>query len=141
MSMLLDNQIEELELDEMDASEIEKTVSALSAEGMEYRRKRKEVRYKLYRLFTEAHGGPSAEVDKKFKKKFEKQKNFSGWKWFGINWDVSITDPYECVHRDKSQIEEWNELVQAKFPRIEPGGKVTYPDINIRKKVEKHHNK
>lgn len=132
----LDKEIDNLKIDEMSELEIDRTVSSYSEEGMAFRKKRREVRYKLYRLRTEAVGGPAAEVDIKFIKQFEADPLFDGWKFFGLTWDVAADDPYRCVHRDKSNTQEWDELVEAKFPRVEPGGKLTYPDINVRKKIE-----
>lgn len=132
----LDRKIDKLELDEMSTAEIERVVSAISQEGLDIRRKRKDVRYKLYRIQTETNGGAASQVDEDFKEKFEVQDMFEGWRLFGINWDVSMEDPYRVVHRVKSLSEEWDELIMAKFPRVEPGGKVTYQDINVRKKVE-----
>ena len=32
--------------------------------------------------------------------------------------------------------DEWDEIIASKFPSIAPGGKITYPDITVRKKVE-----
>ena len=55
----LDKDIDDLELDKMSPKEIERTVKALSPEGMSMRRERKDIRYKLYRLATEANGGPA----------------------------------------------------------------------------------
>ena len=134
----LNDKIEDLELDEMTPKEIQRTVKALSPEGMAMRRSRKNVRYKLYRLATESLGGPASGVDDDFKESFEKHSHFGGWRFFGVTWDITADEPYECVHRAKSSIQEWDELVASKFPQIEPGGKVTYPDINVRKKVEKN---
>jgi len=137
----LHDEIEDIELDELSPKEIERTVKALSPEGMAMRRSRKDVRYKLYRLATEANGGPASGVDKKFIDRFEKDPNFGGWRFFGVTWDISADEPYQCIHREKSNIEEWDEIVASKFPQISPGGKVTYPDINVRKKIEKHHKR
>jgi len=137
----LDKKIDDLELDELSPKEIHRTVKALSPEGMLMRRERKEIRYKLYRLATEANGGPASEVDPDFIKKYESDPLFAGWRFFGIIWDISQTDPYECVHRDKSLLQEWQDVVRAKFPQVEPGGKVTYPDIHVRRKIEKQRKK
>lgn len=136
----LDDEIEELDdsIHKMDETEVEEVVSGLSMRGMTFRRDRKDVRYKLYRLRTEADGGPASEVDEEFKKKFEEHDLFGGWRFFAITWDVAFDDPFRCVHRDKSGVQEWDELVKAKFPQVGPGGKVAYPDINVRKKVEKN---
>jgi len=133
----LDKDIEDLELHDMSETEIEKTVSAFSAEGLELRRARKKVRYQLYRLRTESEGKCASESDDEFRKKFEDQPLFDGWRMFGTTWDVAMDDPYRIVHKTISEQEEWNEVVRSKFPQIEAGGKIVYPDINVRKKVEK----
>lgn len=132
----LETEIEELELSEMTASEIEKTVAAFSDEGMQLRAARKKVRYNLYRCRTEAEGKCGASTEDGFRDKFESQDLFGGWRFFGTTWDVAFDDPYRIVHKDRSEQQEWDELVAAKFPQILPGGKVVYPDIKVRKRVE-----
>ena len=59
----LDEEIEKLELHDMSTSEIERTISAFSTEGMEIRRARKKVRYQLYRLRSDAEGIAKSESD------------------------------------------------------------------------------
>ncbi|PNV85934.1 MAG: hypothetical protein C0610_09290 [Desulfobacteraceae bacterium] len=137
----LELEIEELELADMSAPEIERVVAALSDEGMQLRRARKEVRYKLYRCRTEAEGKCGSGTDEDFKKLFEDQDGFGQWRFFGVTWDVAFDDPYRIVHRDKSEQEEWDELVAAKFPTVLPGGKIVYPDIKVRKRVEEEAQK
>lgn len=147
----LDKEIEDLELHEMSPTEIEKVVNGFSSEARTLRKQRKDVRYWLYRLKTQAEGKTSVppvlkigdsesseEVPyEEFREKFESHPLFGGWRFFGITWDVAFEDPYRCVHKDKSELEEWEELVRAKFPTIEPlTGKIRYPDINVRKRVE-----
>jgi hypothetical protein len=132
----LEAEIEGLELADMSASEIEKTIAAFSAEGMELRAARKKIRYKLYRCRTEAEGKCGSGTNDEFREKFQTHPLFGGWKFFGVTWDVAFDDPYRIVHKDKSEQQEWDELVAAKFPQILPGGRVVYPDINVRKKVE-----
>ena len=132
----LEQDIEDLELHDKSEAEIKRVVSALSAEGMEIRKARKKIRYQLYRLKAEAEGFASNVSEEGFKEKFEEQRLFDGWRKFSVSWDVSTEDPYRIVHRVLSVQEEWNEIVAAKFPSVAPGGKITYPDINIRKKVE-----
>jgi len=132
----LETEIEELELADMSASEIEKTVAAFSEEGMQIRAERKKVRYQLYRCRTESEGKCGSDSEEDFKQVFESQPFFDGWRFFGTTWDVAFDDPYRIVHKDKSEQEEWDELVAAKFPSIGHDGKVTYPDINVRKSVE-----
>ena len=132
----LDNEIEELELHDMTFDQIERTVSAFSPEGMEMRRARKQVRYQLYRLRSEAEGKSQSQSTEDFKKSFESQPLFDGWRMFGTTWDVSMDDPYRIIHKDISEQDEWNEVIKAKFPAIDANGKLTYPDIKVRKKVE-----
>ena len=129
-------EIEEMELADMSETEIEKTVKSFSREGLELRSNRKKVRYQLYRLRTEAEGMCAADSDKKFIKIFEDQEFFDGWGNFGTTWDVAFDEPTRIVHRLLSGGDEWDELVKAKFPQITHEGKVVYPDINVRKKVE-----
>lgn len=135
----LEAEIEDIVLHDKTESEIARVVSAFSIDGMALRRARKQVRYKLYRLKSESEGKTSAHgiADDEFRAKFELDSNFGGWRFFGITWDVAFNDPYRCVHRDKSVVDEWDELVAAKFPQIQPGtGKVIYPDISVRQAVE-----
>ena len=137
----LNAQIENLELDSMSATEIEKVVKAFSEEGQKLRRARKKVRYQLYRLRTDAEGKCSAQSTAEFKKRFESNPMFGGWRFFGVTWDVAFDDPYRIVHKDISEQEEWEELIKAKFPTIGADGKISYPDINVRKKIEAHAKK
>ncbi len=132
----LDDKIEDIELADMGKTEIEKVVSALSEEGMLLRRTRRDVRYQLYRLRTDAEGKCATESTKEFAETFEKQDFFDGWRNFATTWDVAYDDPYRIVHRMHSEQEEWDELVRAKFPNIQPGGKIVYPDITVRNKVQ-----
>jgi len=132
----LEQDIEDLELHDKSESEIEKVISGLSVEGMEIRKARKTVRYQLYRLKGEAEGRCCNLSEEGFKEKFEDQRLFDGWRNFSVSWDVAINDPYRIVHRTLSVQDEWEDIIRAKFPSIEPGGKINYPDINVRKKVE-----
>lgn len=135
----LDQKIEKLdELDSMSSTQIERTVKAFSAEGVKLRNQRKDIRYKLYRLRTEKAGKCASGQTKKFRKKFENQPFFDGWHNFAVTWDVAFDDPFRIVHRKHSELEEWDEVVKAKFPVIKHGGKVEYPDIKVRKAVEAH---
>ena len=133
---VLNDTIDDLELENMSETEIEETVKAFSKEGMLLRKERKNVRYQLYRLRTESEGKTSSDSTKEFKQKFESQSYFDGWRMFGTTWDVAFDDPYRIVHKTLSEQEEWEELVGA-FPSI-VDGKVHYPDIKVRKKIEKH---
>ena len=134
---VLNSEIDDLELSEMSNTEIDSVVKAFSTEGMKLRKERKAIRYQLYRLRTEAEGKSSADVTKKFKNAFDSQPLFDGWRMFGTTWDVSFDDPYRIVHKTLSEQEEWKELMRAKFPEI-INGRIVYPDITVRKKVEQH---
>ena len=132
----IEEEIEDLELHDKSESDIEKVVSALSTEGMELRKARKTIRYQLYRLKGEAEGRCSNLSEEGFKEIFEEQRLFDGWRNFSVSWDVAMDDPYRILHRTLSVQEEWNDVVKAKFPSVAPGGKITYPDIKVKKKVE-----
>ena len=132
----LEQDIDALELHDKDEEEIERVIKAFSEEGLKLRRERKNVRYQLYRLKSEAEGRAANVSDPGFKEIFENQTFFDGWRRFSESWDVALDDPYRIVHRIRSVGEDWDAIVEAKFPRIEPGGKVVYPDITVRKRVE-----
>lgn len=133
----VDKKIEKLELSDMSTKEVERTVKAFSSEGLQLRADRKKVRYQLYRLRTEAEGRGAADSDKKFIDTFEKQPFFDGWINFASTWDVAFDDPTRIVHRTLSEQEEWDNIVRAKFPTITHDGKVLYPDMKVRDKVDK----
>ena len=132
----LEAEIEEIDLHDMDDKEIERVISGLSPEGMTLRRSRKKIRYQLYRLKSEAEGITSNVSEDGFKEKFESQDFFDGWRNFSLTWDVAMDEPERIVHRTHSVLEEWEEVIRSKFPSIEPGGKINYPDVKVRKKVE-----
>ena len=132
----LENKIEELELDEMSEEEINDTVKAFSSEGVKLRADRKKIRYKLYRLRTESEGKCASDVDDDFKEIFENQDGFDSWRMFATTWDVSMTDPRKVVSRALSEQDEWDNVVRSKFPQIKPDGKIVYPDIQVKQKVD-----
>lgn len=132
----LEDDIEEIELHDKSEKEIERVISGLSSEAMKIRRERKKIRYQLYRLQNEALGKCANVSEEGFKEKFEEQPLFDGWRNFTITWDTALDDPYRIVRRHHSALEEWEEVVAAKFPSVAPGGKISYPDITVRKKVE-----
>lgn len=82
---------------------------------------RKQVRYRLFRLRTEAVDGVEADpVPPGFKKHFSDQKWFDEWENFAITWDVGDPedpkprgsgDPLEVVPRYISIEEEWEETI------------------------------
>lgn len=128
--------ISEMDPEQMD--EVVRIIKGASQEAFQIRRERKVVRYKLYRLRTEAEGKSGAqEIDKQFRTQFESQPEFKGWRFFGQLWDVSLVDPYVVVGRDFTEQEEWESIVRAKFPQIAPdgSGRVVYPDIEVKRRV------
>lgn len=140
----LEDEIENIQLENMSKSQITKTIKSLSTEGMKLRATRKKIRYKLYRLRTEAEGKCGSDSSDDFRKSFEDQPFFGGWKFFATNWDVAFDDPMRIVHRELSEQDEWDELVKAKFPQIivgENGTKIHYPDINVRNAVQEDADK
>lgn len=132
----LDEKIEDIELADMSEEEVTRTVKAFSSEGMKMRAERKKVRYQLYRLRTDAEGKCSHDSSKEFVKSFEDQAIFDNWRNFGTTWDVSLTDPMMIVRRDLSEQEEWDDLVRRTYPQITHDGKVVYPDIKVKKRVD-----
>ena len=134
----LENEIEQLELHEMSQNDIERVISGFSVEATQLRRDRKKVRYQLYRLKNEAEGRTFSESTDEFKSIYESQSLFDSWRFFGVTWDVSMDDPQRIVHKDKSEVEEWEELLKAKVPILHPGGRIEYPDVNVRRKIEAH---
>lgn len=133
----IEENIESLDtLHEMEEKDITEYVKAFSQEGLSLRRKRKEIRYKLYRIQSQALGRSEYKVPEGFKEHFEEDPNFGGWRFFGVTWDVLLTDPWTCINRDKSVQEEWDDVVRAKFPVLKANGGIHYPDIKVKKAVE-----
>lgn len=76
--------------------------------------KRKQVRYMLFRLKTEADGGPKAtSIPRGFRPHFKKQEWFDGWENFGVTWDVEAEDPLTTRPRYESIHEEWDQQIEA----------------------------
>lgn len=129
------------DISEMDPEQLEEVVRVIrgtSQEAFDIRNARRKVRYKLYRLRTEAEGKSGAqEIGPEFRRVFESQPEFKGWRFFGHLWDVSLIDPYIVVGRDFTEEEEWASIVRAKFPHIVPdgSGRVVYPDIVVKERV------
>lgn len=111
-------------------------LGSVANEAVALRRRRKAIRYKLYRLRTEAQGRVAAEVEDEFREFYEKQEGFGGWKNFAMTWDVDLDDPEVIIHRDRSEAEEWEDVVKSRFPVIKPGGKIVYPDRKVEKAVK-----
>lgn len=137
----LDADIEALDddIEDMTEEDFERVIKGNSREALALRRARREVRYRLARIQTMVLGGPDAEDTENLKEQFEAMPLFSGWRWYGINWDVDLFDPYQIISREHSQVEEWEALIAQKFPRLTPGGGVQYPDLKVKKKVEENY--
>lgn len=128
--------VDELELADMSSAEITKAVKAFSKEGAKLRAERKKVRYQLYRLRTEAEGKCASGSDSVFRESFETQEGFDGWRQFASTWDVAMGDPNKVVSRSLSEQEEWDNVVASKFPQIKSDGRVVYPDLHVKAKVD-----
>jgi hypothetical protein len=78
---------------------------------------KKDIRYLLFRIRTEAEGATKAPpLPRGFKKGFEEQEHFDGWERFGITWDVIPADPWTTYRREKSLLQEHEEEMLAKVP-------------------------
>lgn len=128
--------LEDLELADMTEEDMTRVVKAFSSEGVALRAERKKVRYRLYRLRTEADGKCASESTEEFKKSFESQEGFDGWRAFATTWDVSFDDPFRVVSRIISEQEEWDNIVASKFPQIRSDGRVVYPDLKVKARVD-----
>lgn len=133
LDVVLDDMDESIE--DMTEEDFERIVKGNSREAFEIRRARKAVRYRLARIKTEVLGGPASEDHDGLKERFEAMPLFGGWRWYGVNWDVDLIDPFKIVSRTHSKIEEWEAIIAAKFPVIQPGGKIQYPDIKVKEAV------
>lgn len=75
---------------------------------------RKQTRYWLFRLKTEADGEAKATgLPRGFRGHFKKQEWFDGWENFGVTWDVEADDPLTTYPRYQSIHEEWDEVLNA----------------------------
>jgi hypothetical protein len=75
---------------------------------------RKQVRYWLFRLKTEADGGPKAVgVPRGLRAYFKKAEWFDGWENFGVTWDVESDDPTTTRPRYESIHEEWDHKIDG----------------------------
>jgi len=69
---------------------------------------RRNVRYQLYRIRTEAEGGASHKA-KQIKLYYEKQPGFTRWVGFAREWDVDSEGKHHLiVRRRNSEEQEWN---------------------------------
>lgn len=135
MKKTIDELIDELPMHEMDAEE---AISQLDPNSLAARLERRNIRYALYCMRSKQEGKNMPEdFDYNLTDKFEKQDGFDGWKNFATTWDVALDNPYSVVSRHFSEAEEWERVVQAKFPQIQPDGSVKYPDMKVKKAVDK----
>jgi hypothetical protein len=136
----MEHEIEEFVIEDHTPEEIEQKAKQLNNQIMVIRKERKAARYLLYRLRTEAESNGENfapdEANNSFKRTYMDQELFDGWLNFSVTWDVALANPKRIVHRDKSQSDEWEELVAAKYPMIEPGGKVIYPNETVKKRLQ-----
>lgn len=140
----LDKDVESLDLLEEAPTEedFQRVINGHSSEAFELRKRRKAVRYRLSRIQTMILGGCDAEDHEGLQQVFEGLENFGGWRLYRVTWDVSMDDPFRIVHKDRSERQEWEDIIRAKFPTIEPGtGKISYPDITVKEQVQKHHGR
>jgi len=141
MESEIDKQIDDIAMHEMTGEEALKQINPNSLRA---RVKRRDVRYLLYKFrgsVIERSDGSFTQlpdnIPKGFKKKYEDQDGFDGWKNFSITWDVALHDPELIINRMFSEEEEWQRIIQAKFPQIQPDGKIKYPDMRVKKAVDK----
>ena len=81
---------------------------------------RKQIRYSCFRLATEANGGAVAEgLPEGLKEHFEELPWFSGWKNYGITWDVSAETPLTMIPLKLSLEKAW-EMEALGFSRELP---------------------
>lgn len=132
----IDASIDEIEMTDITGDE---ALAQIDPNGLSARLTRREARYKLYKIRYALEKGKKLSNAKKAKKErefYEDQVGFDGWENFAMSWDVALHNPDVIVSRMFTETEEWERTVLAKFPRIEPGGKIVYPDLSVQKKVE-----
>lgn len=82
---------------------------------------RRQIRYVLFRLMTEADGGAKANKEKEGNMKlvdeirdhFETQDDFGGWSKFAKTWDVDEKAPLVAVLRTSSINSDWNNSIKG----------------------------
>lgn len=131
----IDEVIDDLPMHKMTGEEAIKKVNPNSLSA---RLERRQVRYALYCMRSKQEGKILPEdFDSTLPSKFEEQEGFDGWSNFAITWDVTLHNPYKITSRHFSEAEEWERVVQAKFPQIQPDGTVRYPDLSVKIAVDK----
>ena len=139
MQTPIDTEIDDLPMHEMDT---EKAIAKLDPNSIQARIKRKQIRYQLYCLRSQTEGKPLPEnLDKTLVGHFMLQPGFDGFKNFAVTWDVALHDPMKVVSRNYSETEEWDRVVQAKFPQIQPDGSIKYPDMKVKEAVDTEYKK
>jgi len=79
---------------------------------------RRQIRYLLQRLRTEAMGGVEPPIlPKGFRESFERQHKFRGWGNYQRVWDVDDSG-WNIVLLDISAEEAWNQLLLEKVPEL-----------------------
>lgn len=79
---------------------------------------RRQIRYLISRLRTEATGGVAApELPDGFRESFERQDKFRGWSNYQKVWDVDESG-WNIVLLDVSAEEAWNALLLEKVPEL-----------------------
>lgn len=134
----LSDEIEDLELADLSEEQIEEKWRQFSENSMNVREERKTIRYQLYKRKAQEDGKALGYMfDDGFIESYEKQLGFLGWKFFADEWDVAFNDPSTVVARAISAEDEWNEIVRAKFPQIQPGGGIVYPNRKVERAIIK----
>lgn len=135
MTKSIDETIDDLPMHEMTGEE---AVAQINPNSLTARLERRKVRYALYCMRSKQEGKTLPnDFDSTLPSKFEEQDGFDGWKNFAITWDVALHDTYKVVSRHFSEAEEWERVVQAKFPQLQPDGSVKYPDMAVKRAVDK----
>lgn len=131
----IDEVIDDLPLHEMTEEEME---NAIDPNSMAARLERRQVRYWLYCLRSNAEKEKPLpdSLPAGFRSRYVDQLGFDGWENFAVNWDVALHDPSTIVSREHSEAEVWDLVVQAKFPQLTPDGSVKYPDLSVQRAVE-----
>lgn len=88
----------------MDLEKVEEILSSL---------RDSEVRYRLYRLRTEADGGAAYDLEPEIKEYFESTDYFVDWTSFAYLWDAKKVDgKWVTYSRRFTEAEEWNAVLR-----------------------------
>ena len=131
----IDEKIDEIPMHEMTGDE---ALKLLDPNSLAARVERRDTRYFMYCLRSKAEKNKvlpdSIPVD--FALRYENQIGFDGWINFATTWDVSLHDASIVVSRAFSEVEEWERVLHAKFPQIQPDGSVKYPDMRVKEAID-----